>query len=179
MAFKAFPSAIDFRHPADIDYSPEPDLFHDFVGHMPYYFDKEYAKLVQEFSEISLGLNEEDFLQMIFLFDWATEYGTCLEDGQYKAAGSVFASDAHQLLNYENSNCEFREWAVENFEGDTRKPDKVFMVHMYGDSATDLMKRAIEEAKKYKRPFETFFDEDKGEYVIDRKFVMRKNNEDY
>eukprot|EP00983_Pelagomonas_calceolata_P064653 1148231-Pelagomonas_calceolata.AAC.3 len=59
LAFKYFHSTQYLRHHSQPSYTPEPDLVHECLGHMPMLANQEYADLVQAIGEVSLGANEK------------------------------------------------------------------------------------------------------------------------
>lgn len=46
---KQFPIGNFIRDPKDLSYTPEPDVFHDLYGHLPFYTMPEYGEFCQEF----------------------------------------------------------------------------------------------------------------------------------
>lgn len=46
LAFKVFCSAQFIRHPLSIDFTVEPDLIHDYVGHIPQLADPQIAVFI-------------------------------------------------------------------------------------------------------------------------------------
>ncbi|MGZ3773449.1 MAG: phenylalanine 4-monooxygenase [Pseudobdellovibrionaceae bacterium] len=49
LANKQFPIGNFIRDPKDLSYTPEPDVFHDLYGHIPFYTMPEYGEFCQEF----------------------------------------------------------------------------------------------------------------------------------
>lgn len=49
LANKKFPIGNFIRDPKDLSYTPEPDVFHDLYGHLPFYTMPEYGEFCQEF----------------------------------------------------------------------------------------------------------------------------------
>ena len=47
LAERRFPVTIWLRKPEEIDYLVEPDIFHDFFGHVPLLFDPVFADFLQ------------------------------------------------------------------------------------------------------------------------------------
>ena len=43
LANRRFPVTVWLRRPEEFDYIVEPDVFHDFFGHVPLLFDRTYA----------------------------------------------------------------------------------------------------------------------------------------
>jgi len=48
-----------FRHHSKPEYTPEPDIIHEVIGHIPMFADKEFVKLSQEIGLYSLGATDE------------------------------------------------------------------------------------------------------------------------
>lgn len=46
---KKFPIGSFIRDPKDLSYTPEPDIFHDLYGHLPFFTIPEYAKFCEDF----------------------------------------------------------------------------------------------------------------------------------
>lgn len=57
LANKQFPIGNFIRDPKDLSYTPEPDVFHDLYGHIPFYTIPEYGEFCQEF-----GLRGQKYL---------------------------------------------------------------------------------------------------------------------
>ena len=48
---RAFPTTITIRPPDQLDYLPEPDIFHDVAGHVPMHTDKAFAETLVRYGE--------------------------------------------------------------------------------------------------------------------------------
>jgi phenylalanine-4-hydroxylase len=78
LAFKVFCSGQFIRHPDSIDCAPEPDLIHDFVGHLPMFADPQIAELSQQIGLLSLGASDEDISKLGYAYVFTIELGLCL-----------------------------------------------------------------------------------------------------
>lgn len=58
LAFRVFCSGQFVRHINSVDCAPEPDLIHDFVGHIPMFADPHIANLSQEIGRLSIGASD-------------------------------------------------------------------------------------------------------------------------
>jgi phenylalanine-4-hydroxylase len=50
---RAFPTTITIRDGSQLDYLPEPDIFHDIAGHVPMHTDKAFADVLVRFGEFA------------------------------------------------------------------------------------------------------------------------------
>ncbi|HEV1284492.1 MAG TPA: phenylalanine 4-monooxygenase [Bryobacteraceae bacterium] len=48
---RSFPTTVNIRHASQLDYLPEPDIFHDIAGHVPMHTDKAFAEALVRFGE--------------------------------------------------------------------------------------------------------------------------------
>jgi phenylalanine-4-hydroxylase len=88
---RKFPTVTRVRNETQMDYLPEPDIFHDVAGHVPMHTDPTFAAVLQRFG--SLPHNEA-----IARFFWFTiEFGLIEERGQLKAYGSGLMSSFGEL----------------------------------------------------------------------------------
>src|SRR3954462_5224191 len=51
LANRRFPVTVWLRRPEEFDYIVEPDVFHDFFGHVPLLFDRTYADHLHEYGK--------------------------------------------------------------------------------------------------------------------------------
>ena len=51
LAQRHFPVTVWIRKPEELDYIVEPDLFHDFFGHVPLLFNPVFADYMQAYGE--------------------------------------------------------------------------------------------------------------------------------
>lgn len=99
---RRFPAA-NFLRPVDsLDYSEEPDLFHDLFGHLPMLADPVFANFMVAYGKAGLGaesLGATDYLGRLFLH--TVEFGLVKEQGGLRAFGagllSSYAETVHAL----------------------------------------------------------------------------------
>ena len=90
---RRFPTTLIVRPRAQLDYLPEPDIFHDVFGHVPLHADPTFADFLQKFGALAAGARtEEETTQMARLFWFTVEFGLVEERGRTRIYGSGLIS---------------------------------------------------------------------------------------
>ena len=98
LAHRRFPVTVWIRTRAELDYLVEPDLFHDFFGHVPLLFDRVYADHLHEYGKGGLKAMRLDAVKMLARLYWYTiEFGLMKVGTQIKAYGAGLLSSGGEL----------------------------------------------------------------------------------
>jgi phenylalanine-4-hydroxylase len=141
---REFPTTVTIRRPDQLDYLPEPDIFHDIAGHVPMHTGKQFAGALVRFGDCAHTaahlvsairdpqtrvLCLTSIIKAMARFFWFTvEFGLMRERGELKAYGSGLLSSfgelAHSIEAPEVQRYPIRlEWAVnQGFEIDHYQP---------------------------------------------------------
>ena len=98
LAARRFPVTVWLRKPEEFDYIVEPDVFHDFFGHVPLLFDPVYADHLHEYGKGSLKAMRLDAVRMLARLYWYTiEFGLVRTESGVRAYGAGLLSSGGEL----------------------------------------------------------------------------------
>jgi phenylalanine-4-hydroxylase len=112
---RRFPTTITIRRGDQLDYLPEPDIFHDIAGHVPMHTDKQFAETLVRFgecaqtaAEIAAGIRGPDtrihyltsVIKAMARFFWFTiEFGLMRGRDGFKVYGSGLLSSHGEIAH--------------------------------------------------------------------------------
>jgi phenylalanine-4-hydroxylase len=98
LAHRRFPVTVWLRDPAEFDYIVEPDIFHDFFGHVPLLFDRTFADYLEAYGKGGVkakGLNALNYLARLY---WYTvEFGLIETPKGLRTYGAGILSSGGEL----------------------------------------------------------------------------------
>jgi phenylalanine-4-hydroxylase len=98
LASRRFPVTVWLRRPDEFDYIVEPDLFHDFFGHVPLLFDATYADHLHEYGKGGLKAMRLDAVKLLARLYWYTiEFGLMRTPAGVRAYGAGLLSSGGEL----------------------------------------------------------------------------------
>lgn len=98
LANKKFPAASFIRVPEELDYIQEPDIFHEFYGHVPLLTFPEYANFMEEFGKLALSVLPKDRSRLFRLFWFTIEFGLLKTDAGIRAYGGGILSSIKETV---------------------------------------------------------------------------------
>jgi phenylalanine-4-hydroxylase len=89
----------DFLRTRDeLDFTPEPDMFHDIFGHLPYFTLPEYVEIQEMFAPAFHRSKTDEQRENIKRLAWfSTEFGLIREDGELKVFGTGLISSKGEM----------------------------------------------------------------------------------
>jgi phenylalanine-4-hydroxylase len=82
-----------------MEFTPEPDMFHDIFGHLPYLTLEFYARIEDKFAPAYLKANQEEKEVIKRLAWYSTEFGLVVEDNRFKVFGAGIISGRAEFAN--------------------------------------------------------------------------------
>jgi phenylalanine-4-hydroxylase len=111
---RRFPTTLIVRPRAQLDYLPEPDIFHDVFGHVPLHSHPVFADFLQQFGALAAAADSDaETTAMARLFWFTVEFGLIRESGQVKIYGSGLISSQGDAANALSDRCERRPFDLD------------------------------------------------------------------
>src|SRR2546423_2986353 len=98
LAHRRFPVTVWLREPEEFDYIVEPDIFHDFFGHVPMLFDPVFANYMQAYGRGGIKAHALGAIEMLARLYWYTvEFGLIETPKGLRAYGSGILSSRGEV----------------------------------------------------------------------------------
>ena len=98
LANRRFPVTVWLRTPAEFDYIVEPDVFHDYFGHVPLLFNPIFADHLQEYGKGGLKAMRLGGLSMLARLYWYTvEFGLIRQPEGLRIFGAGILSSGGEV----------------------------------------------------------------------------------
>lgn len=82
-----------------MEFTPEPDMFHDILGHLPYLTMEFYARIEDKFAPAYMKATPDEREVIKRLAWYSTEFGLVIEDHRFKVFGAGIISGRAELAN--------------------------------------------------------------------------------
>jgi phenylalanine-4-hydroxylase len=114
LARRRFPTTIRVRPREQLDYLPEPDIFHDVFGHVPLHAHPVFADFLERFGRLARAAEtEESITAMARLFWFTVEFGLVREGAAVKVYGSGLISSHGDAAKALGPDCDRRPFSID------------------------------------------------------------------
>jgi len=98
IAERGFPVTQFIRHGSHPEFTPEPDMIHDCLGHVPALMNQDYAELLTLIGKAAATTTEGDQVLALKRFSWfSIEFGLIEEQGEVKVFGAGILSSTGEI----------------------------------------------------------------------------------
>lgn len=98
----------------ELDFTPEPDMFHDIFGHLPFMTLPEYTALQELFAPAFHRADETQREDIKRLAWFSTEFGLIEENGEVKIFGAGLISSSGEMENVLSGGVPLEPFTIEN-----------------------------------------------------------------
>lgn len=141
---KTYPITISIRKPHEIDFSEQPDIFHDVCGHLPLLTNPDFVKFLTSYSIIAFKyVDNEKAIEMLGRLYWYTyEMGVIRENGAYKAYGGAIITSASESANLNDPAIPKHEFDIDHIFKTPYNPYKLqneyFVINSFDELFSSL-----------------------------------------
>jgi phenylalanine-4-hydroxylase len=98
IAERGFPVTQFIRHGSHPEFTPEPDMIHDCLGHVPPLMNQDYAELLTLIAKAAVSTPNPEHVLALKRFSWfSIEFGLIEEDGEVKVFGAGILSSTGEI----------------------------------------------------------------------------------
>lgn len=148
LAARRFPTTTWLRSRDSMEYTPEPDIFHDVLGHVPMHAHPVFADFLQHYGKVcATVMGDKDKLERMGRLFWFTvEFGVIRQDGGIKLYGSGLISSHGESRYVIEGGPEIRDFNLEQVLEQEFKVSEMQKV-LYAVESFDQIFEAAKEAE--------------------------------
>ena len=148
IADRGFPVTQFIRHGSHPEFTPEPDMVHDCLGHVPPLMNQDYAELLTLIGKAVVTTRHGEQVLALKRFSWfSIEFGLIEEDGETKIFGAGIMSSTGEIPFSLSNDVEHRPFVTDDvIETDydpSRMQDLLFIIPSFS-----FLRREIEQLVK-------------------------------
>ena len=148
LAARLFPTTTYVRSRQSLEYTPEPDIFHDVFGHVPMHAHRVFSDFVQHYGSVCSKIGDPEVLELLGRLYWYTvEFGLIRQGGAIKAYGSGVISSHREMANVVARGCEIRDFNLDDVLNTKVKVDEL-QKRLFAIESFDQLYDAMQEAER-------------------------------
>lgn len=127
LASRRFPTTTWLRSRESLEYTPEPDIFHDVFGHVPMHAHAVFAEFLEHYGRVCARTSNSAVLEKLGRLFWYTvEFGVIRQNGEIKVYGSGLISSHGECRNVMEGHCAIHDFSLDEV---LQTPVKVDELH--------------------------------------------------
>jgi len=148
LAGRMFPTTTWLRKPDSLEYTPEPDIFHDVFGHVPMHAHPIFADFLADYGQLCASIQSEAVLERVGRLFWYTvEFGLIRQRGRIKVYGSGLISSNGECTNVLEGKCVVRDFDLDSVLATPVQVDQMHQV-LYAIESFDQIYEALQRVTK-------------------------------
>jgi phenylalanine-4-hydroxylase len=147
LAARRFPTTTWLRSRDSLEYTPEPDIFHDVFGHVPMHAHAVFADFLAQYGRACASMADTAVLEKLGRLFWYTvEFGVIRQQDGIKVYGSGLISSYGECRNVMDGRCAIHDFTLDEV---LNTPVKVNELHklLFAVGSFDQIYEAMHEAE--------------------------------
>jgi len=148
LATRRFPTTTWLRSRESLEYTPEPDIFHDVFGHVPMHAHPVFAEFLEHYGRVCASVTDAGVLEKLGRLFWYTvEFGVIRQQNEIKVYGSGLISSHGECKNVIDGHCAIRDFLLDDVMETAVKVDELHKL-LFAVSSFDQIYDAMHEAER-------------------------------
>ena len=148
LAGRRFPTTTWLRGREALEYTPEPDIFHDVFGHVPMHAHAVFADFLAHYGRVCASIADAGVLEKLGRIFWYTvEFGVIRQRDGIKVYGSGLISSHGECRNVIEGHCAIRDFTLDEVVNTPVKVDELHKL-LFAVSSFDQIYEAMHEAER-------------------------------
>jgi len=148
LACRRFPTTTWLRSSESLDYTPEPDIFHDVFGHVPMHAHAVFADFLTYYGRVCASIADAGVLEKLGRLFWYTvEFGLIRQRDEIKVYGSGLISSHGECRNVMEGHCAIHDFTLDEVVNTPVKVDELHKL-LFAVSSFDQVYEAMHEAER-------------------------------
>jgi phenylalanine-4-hydroxylase len=170
LGMRVFCSTQYIRHHSKPEYTPEPDIIHELLGHVPMFADPDFADLSHQIGLLSMGNTEANNTLLSALYWYTVEFGACKEGNDMKAYGAGIASSIGEIEHFGSDKSKFRPLnPFKELHPESIVIQDIQAFYYVAKSLKEAGDTLIKYGEYLPKPFKTYFNRITNQVEVDRK----------
>ena len=147
LAARRFPTTTWLRSRESLEYTPEPDIFHDVFGHVPMHAHAVFADFLEHYGRVCASISGAGVLEKLGRLFWYTvEFGVIRQRDRIKVYGSGLISSHGECRNVIDGRCAIHDFSLDEVLNTPVKVDELHKL-LFAVNSFDQIYEAMHEAE--------------------------------
>lgn len=138
LASKTFYCTQYIRHPSRPFYTPEPDIIHEMLGHVPMFLDKDICEVSEMIGKVAMKCSENKIKDLEKIYWFSIEFGLIRENSENKIYGAGILSSFGEIEKIINQDMKCNPFDIQKIVSDKPLITEMQNNYYYIESFEDL-----------------------------------------